>query len=507
MHRTKLRITSLWFQTLRRNMSTSVRTYDEAINRLNSLQSNASTLNAIRNQGIKPNDAALEEMRAYFKRLGYKLDDLNRLKIFHVTGTKGKGSTCAFANSILHELQACSEPGAPKRIGVFTSPHLKSICERISIQGSPISQQKFARYFFEVWDRLEATEAEVGSTAKPMYFRYLTLMAFHVFLSENVDTAIFEVGIGGEYDSTNIIPAPVVTGVTSLGIEHTNILGSTLSQIAWQKGGIFKSSAPAFVVPQPVEALTVLQERANERHTTLHVVEAPRGLTVDMLGLAGQHQLQNAALALALVQHYFQLSGNKNINLSHPAVLKGLKDVRWPGRCQYECVDDIHWFLDGAHTIDSLLATGRWLSDKQAFANGTARVLVFNQQNRDDPVALLKAFLTGYESRSTAPPFTHIIFTTNVTWKEQGYTPELLSMNAVTSTEQPLSVQKKLAAWWTENRPTAPSIGNGAAVKVAASIQEALEQIRQIHIQNSTVSVCVTGSLHLVGGLLVVRDF
>ncbi|KAG6854860.1 hypothetical protein C0991_012050 [Blastosporella zonata] len=98
----------------------------------------------------------------------------------------------------------------------------------------------------------------------PGYFRFVTLLAFHVFLSLKVDATVLEVGVGGTYDSTNIVPKPIVTGVTALGIDHVTVLGKTLEEIAWQKGGIFKEGAPAITVNQPSEGLYVLQERAKE---------------------------------------------------------------------------------------------------------------------------------------------------------------------------------------------------------------------------------------------------
>ena len=111
--------------------------------------------------------------------------------------------------------------------------------ERIRIDGRPLSQPDFARYFFECWDKLRG-EADEESTAMPTYFRFLTLMAFHVFLRENVQAAVVEVGIGGAYDATNILERPAVCGVSSLGFDHQAILGETLPEIAWHKCGIFK---------------------------------------------------------------------------------------------------------------------------------------------------------------------------------------------------------------------------------------------------------------------------
>src|SRR5436189_2410383 len=116
-------------------------------------------------------------------------------------------------------------PSKINKIGLYTSPHLRFVRERIQINNTPLSEAQFARYFFETWDRLESSAKAIGMSptdpgAKPVYFRFLTLVALHTYMSEGVDAAIIECGIGGEYDSTNILVKPVTTGITSLGIDH-----------------------------------------------------------------------------------------------------------------------------------------------------------------------------------------------------------------------------------------------------------------------------------------------
>src|SRR5271154_2644484 len=172
------------------------------------------------------NATSLPEMREWLRRINYTPQELNSLNMIHITGTKGKGSTCAFVSSILQHLNPSH------KIGLFTSPHLKAVNERIQINSVPISEDDFARYFWEVWDRLETFEPTEGSEIqfdkgrKPVYFRFLTLMAWHAFIDMKVDTAIMEVGVGGEYDSTNLVTQPTATGVTSLGIDHVTVLGN-----------------------------------------------------------------------------------------------------------------------------------------------------------------------------------------------------------------------------------------------------------------------------------------
>lgn len=179
-------------------------------------------------------------------------DDLNRLNVLHITGTKGKGSTSAFTSSILTKIRPDWKVGAYSigsicrvlnpPVGLYTSPHLVAVRERIRVNGKPLSEEQFTKYFFELWDRLEHNprRKEDCMPDKPGYFRFITLLAFHAFLDLKVDATVLEVGVGGAYDSTNIVPKPLVTGITALGIDHVTVLGKTLSDIAWQKSGIFK---------------------------------------------------------------------------------------------------------------------------------------------------------------------------------------------------------------------------------------------------------------------------
>ena len=179
----------------------------------------------------------------------------------------------------------------------------------------------FAKYFFDIWDRLENFPADRASDicppppAKPVYFRYLTLMAFHTYICEGVDTAVIECGIGGEYDSTNILVTPTMGAVTSLGIDHTAVLGNTIEDIAWHKAGIFKSttkSGAAYTVDsQPPTAMTVLKDRAHTAGITLHSVS--RHLDIEsgkiQLGLSADFQKTNASLAVAVTAKYLETMG------------------------------------------------------------------------------------------------------------------------------------------------------------------------------------------------------
>ncbi len=445
----------------------------------------------------------------------------------HIAGTKGKGSTSAFIASILSQYASPSDAHAqPSKIGLYTSPHLRFVRERIQIDNEPISEEKFAKYFFEIWDKLEAAaEAEntpADAPTKPVYFRYLTLMALHAYLHEGVDSAVIECGIGGEYDSTNILTKPTVTAVTSLGIDHTAMLGSTLPEIAWHKAGIFKPGSIAFTAPQKEEAITVLKERAAEKGTDLHIIDLHPSLANGSikLGLSADFQKINASVAIAAAAAHLRALGHTSIpdptKSAHielpPQFVKGLEQVRWSGRCEVRREKNVAWHIDGAHTLESIEVTGRWFAEQIASATAAApsqskvpRVLIFNQQTRDAS-ALAKALYTALQSGITSgstSPFTHIIFTSNQTFKE-GYKPDLVSINTDKQEVDALAVQKALAKTWAE-------IDSTADVRVLKTIEEAVSAARSVardwaQSTDAEVMVLVTGSLHLVGGVLDVLE-
>ena len=231
---------------------------------------------------------SLEAMHDYMARLDL---DVGKLRVIHVAGTKGKGSTCTMVESILR--------AQGYRTALYTSPHLIDVRERIRIDGRLLPKNVFAHYFWEVHEKLRQTAGAPSTrfAAMPGYFRFLTLLAFKVFLSQQVDVAVVEVGLGGRLDATNIV-SPVVCGITSLDYDHMNVLGDTLAQIAWEKAGIMKQNVPTFTAPQHAEALEVLQRRAAEVGSPLQVVPALGAFSCEsparvVLGLRGQVQVES----------------------------------------------------------------------------------------------------------------------------------------------------------------------------------------------------------------------
>ncbi|KAK8213963.1 Mur ligase [Phyllosticta capitalensis] len=499
------------------------RDYNAAVTALNTLQSNFSIVDAIRKSGRSMNAQAIPEMIEWFRKAGYEPSDFNSLKPIHIAGTKGKGSTSAFVSFILAEYQ---KTGRPSKIGLYTSPHLKSVRERIQINNEPLSEEKFATYFFEIWDRLEEAARKEGQDpsapgTKPVYFRFLTIMALHAYLREGVDTAIIECGVGGEYDSTNILQAPTVAAVTSLGIDHVAMLGGTLPEIAWHKAGIFKPGSVALSAPQPEEAVTVLRQRAADKGLELHVCSSSHpDLDTIRLGLSGHFQKTNAKVAVAAAAAHLRALGDDSV--PHPARIheqplpepfrRGLERVRWPGRCEIRREPGIAWHLDGAHTLDSIEVAARWFAEEISAASPTTttttsdktpRILIFNQQTRDASAlarALHSALRVGLNSDSPTP-FTHVVFSTNLTFRDTGYKPDLVSINTNADDVEKLAVQNGLAQTWKDMDPQAD-------VQVVRSIEEAVNFARGVAEQRDgeEVKVFITGSLHLVGGALEVLD-
>ena len=446
--------------------------------------------------------------------------DFDTLNPIHIAGTKGKGSTSSFISSILAQYlptkRSIHAERLPSAVGLYMSPHLRFVRERIQINNQPISEELFAKCFWELWDRLETTNSTTDGSdsrnvgGKPVYFHYLTLMALHCYIKEKIGTAIIECGIGGEYDTTNILVKPSVTGVTSLGIDHESLLGNTIESVAWHKGGIFKENVPAFTVPQLEEAVGVLRERAKERNTTLHVVPQHIALDGVKLGLQGAFQKVNASLAIAISAQHLQWLGYSNIpdpfdpNSPLPAeFVTGLEAARLGGRCDMRHDakhEGLTWYIDGGHTLESIEMAARWFASttsKQQDAH-ILKFLVFNQQTRDASTLARRLHSILATALNDSHPFRHAIFCPNTTYKDAGYKADLVSMNTNKHDVSSLKVQRQLAQTWDQIDPE-------AKVHVIGTIEEAVTQARDI-AGSEKAEVLVTGSLHLVGGLIEVLE-
>jgi dihydrofolate synthase / folylpolyglutamate synthase len=278
-----------------------------------------------------------------------------RYPTVHVAGSKGKGSTAAMIDSVLRT--------AGYRVGLYTTPHLHTFRERIQINGEPISESQFAKLTAELIPLNEALAQEHPDWGEATAFEVSTALAFLAFARAPVDVGVIEVGLGGRLDATNVI-RPLVSVISSISLDHTSILGDTLSEIATEKGGIIKSGRPVISAIQQPEAATTLQQIADERGCSLTLggrdwhssgstrnfsVTSPHGTLAEIrCGLAGQHQVQNAGLAVATI---FELI-ERGFQIPEQSIRDGIASVTWPGRFEIASQNPLV-IVDGAHNVDS----------------------------------------------------------------------------------------------------------------------------------------------------------
>ncbi|RDW75864.1 folylpolyglutamate synthase [Coleophoma crateriformis] len=493
----------------RRQGATITEWMQDAIEALNSLQTPYEILEARRKAGIRLDKNVNVQMKDCLARIGYSQRDLDKLNIVHVAGTKGKGSTSAFVDSILSQYRKSHDQ--PQNIGLYTSPHLIAVRERFRINSQPITPAKFARYFFDVWDALESSAkgADVP-LEKPVYFRYLTLMSYHVFLSEGVNAAVYETGVGGEYDATNIVERPAVTGISTLGIDHVFTLGNTIEEIAWHKAGILKAGTPAFSVHQVPGALEVVKQRAAETGVkSLSIVGIDKRLGNVKIRPDAEFQKGNASLAIQLAGTVLKaIDPEFDLPADHlpKSFVDGLEQVVWRGRCELKVEGNIRWYFDGAHTNDSIQVAAKWFGDESSERpTHGPRVLIFNQQGEHEALQILEV-LYNTIARYGAVQFDHVIFCTN--------TGSVVKKDNVNHTHdstsiENLSLQKSFAEAW-KKMDESPL----TTIKVLASIEEAIEYVRGLETssnktrdgKNIEIHTLVTGSLHLVGRALGVLE-
>ena len=274
----------------------------------------------------------------------------DRLRFIHVAGTNGKGSTCAMLESIYRT--------AGLRVGLFTSPHLVSFRERIQVNRQLISESEVVRLV----EGLQPLLKQFPTDHHPTFFEVITVMALKFFAEQKCDLVIWETGLGGRLDATNIV-TPLASVITNIALDHQQWLGDTLEKIAAEKAGVIKTGAPVVTAADEPEALAVIEKIAREKNAPLIKVISANKLAALFRGAAtlpllGDHQKLNATLALATVEAL-----QNKIPVSAAAVRTGLETVNWPGRLQLVTLaDGQRILLDGAHNVAGAKALREALS-------------------------------------------------------------------------------------------------------------------------------------------------
>ncbi len=383
----------------------------------------------------------------------------------HVAGTNGKGSVTAMAHAAL--------VAAGIRAGRYISPHLVDLSERFVIDDAPVDATELQRAAEDVLDRAEQLIATGELPVHPTFFEATTAIAFELFRRAGVEVAVIEVGLGGRFDSTNVI-TPIAGAITSIGFDHQQHLGDTIEAIAFEKAGIIKPGMDLVVGPMPGEASAVIARVAAEQGARLSDAvadarvmgnEAESGpLTIETpearygplsLALRGKHQIGNAQVAIRLLE----AARRHGVTVPTEAIERGLTEVDWPGRLELIRFEDGRAvLLDAAHNVDGARALAAYLQSRHPERPG----LVIGVMRDKDIEGIVAALLPCVSS--------------------------VVATAAPTSRAIPArDLAARISAMGTRI-PVRTEVDPGAAVE---------------HALNSNATVCVAGSIFLVGA---VRD-
>jgi dihydrofolate synthase/folylpolyglutamate synthase len=439
-----------------KNSNGSMRTYDDALRFLFSVTD-------------------YERMsRTSYSRANFNLSRMNRilqelgnphkeLRCVHVAGTKGKGSTAGMVAAMLR--------GAGYKVGLYVSPHLMDIRERVTVNDEMISQQAMSHILRDLQKIVKKLSKD-----SPTFFELMTATAFRHFSDNKVDYAVVEVGLGGRLDSTNVIK-PEVCAITSIGYDHMAQLGNTLSSIAAEKAGILKPGVLAIAAPQEAEALTVLRQSAEKAGCALRVIgqdidfncrfeAGPDGLPINRICMntpyskfehvnvpaPGEHQAINCAVALGVIDGLRQAGHN----IPEDLAVAGLSGLRLPGTMEMIC-DDPRIIVDKAHNGLSIQALMKALGQHVSY---DSMVVIFACCRDKDISRMLSALALGADK---------VIFT---------YHDSTRSADPYEMGEQYMEMTGKMA-------------------QVADSLEEAMR------IAGSAITrgdlICITGSCYIIG--------
>lgn len=300
--------------------------------------------------GLKPRGAKLgiDRMRLLADELGHPE---TRTPVVHIAGTNGKGSVAAMIEAVLR--------AAGWKVGLYTSPHLLHVGERVQVNRGPLTSEEVTAYVRELDVAADRVAALAGAEDRPSFFEYMTAMAFLQFARTRCDIAVMEVGLGGEFDATNIV-TPEASVITSIGLDHCEYLGNTIEEIAATKAGIIKAERPVVLGRVPAEAEVVIRRTAQGRGATVWSVREIFGDDVERYpetNLAGEYQRWNAATA-ALVARVLA----PRWRTDETTVARALKSVRWSGRWERTKVGERVVVLDASHNPEGAAVLERNLA-------------------------------------------------------------------------------------------------------------------------------------------------
>ncbi len=339
--------------------------------------------------GFKPGLERIKKLLSEFK------NPENKLNIVHVAGTNGKGSTINFMKNIYVE--------AGYRVGVYTSPSLLRFNERIMVNNKQITDAELKNLIKDINPVIEKL---IGNNVidKPSFFEIVTLIAFIYFYRKNVDLVLLEVGLGGRLDATNVVESPLVSVITNIGFDHSNILGNTAAEIAREKGGIIKKDCPVITGIEKKEALTEIKKIASFNNSKLLLLDEKYNYKVTESSLKtqkfkiindidltceikipGEHQVRNAVLAVVTV-NYLQ----KKFPVNNKQITNGLKNAYWPGRMEIISEDPL-LIMDGAHNTESMKNLVKFLKKESGDYNKITFIIsILKDKNIEEMIDLLK---------------------------------------------------------------------------------------------------------------------
>lgn len=333
----------------------------------------------------------LERIEKVLEFLGNPHRDV---KFIHIGGTNGKGSTTAMISSVLKE--------AGFRVGMYTSPYLEEFEERIQINGENIKKEELAELMNDVKSAIDKV-IDLGYES-PTQFEIITALMFCYFAKEKVDYAVLEVGLGGRLDATNVV-IPEIVALTSISLDHMNILGDTIEEIAGEKCGIIKKGIPVISYPQEEKVLKVIINKCNELGCNLNVVNTNnvKDIIIDKekhvqkievsmeketfeieLSLLGDHQINNFLVALETLLKLRQCGAR----ISSKAITKGLKEVKWIGRMEVLNKKPLV-VIDGAHNIDGIINLRKSIDKYFKFENITLILGILGDKQVEEMIEII----------------------------------------------------------------------------------------------------------------------